>query len=96
MSMLVDSGNPWEKEALARCITFAVHKSERQGFRLFDKVKYKGQECFIFGRRSSGYFDLRKLDGTVVHRSASYKDLKLLSKRKTLLWERREGVSSPT
>lgn len=67
-----------------------------KGFRLFDKVKYKGQECFIFGRRSSGYFDLRKLDGTVVHRSASYKDLKLLSKRKTLLWERREGVSSPT
>ena len=67
-----------------------------KGFRLFDKVKYKGQECFIFGRRSSGYFDLRKLDGTVVHRSASYKDLKLLSKRKTLLWERREGVSSTT
>lgn len=67
-----------------------------KGFRLFDKVKYKGQECFIFGRRSSGYFDLRKLDGTVVHRSASYKDLQLLSKRKTLLWERREGVSSPT
>lgn len=31
MSILVDSGNPWEKEALARCITFAVHKSERQG-----------------------------------------------------------------
>ena len=30
MSMLVDSGNPWEKEAIARCITFAVHKSERQ------------------------------------------------------------------
>ena len=67
-----------------------------KGFRLFDKVKYKGEECFIFGRRSSGYFDLRKLDGTVIHRSASYKDLKLLSKRKTLLWERREGVSSPT
>ena len=65
-------------------------------FRLFDKVKYKGQECFIFGRRSSGYFDLRKLDGTVIHRSASYKDLQLLSKRKTLLWERREGASSPT
>jgi len=63
---------------------------------LFDKVKNKWQECFIFGRRSSGYFDLRKLDGIVVHRSASYKDLKLLSKRKTLLWERREGVSSPT
>ena len=63
---------------------------------LIDKVKYKGEECFIFGRRSSGYFDLRKLDGTVIHRSANCKDLKLISKAKTLLWERREGVSSPT
>ena len=67
-----------------------------KGFRLFDKVKYKGEECFIFGRRSSGYFDLRKLDGTVIHRSANCKDLKLISKAKTLLWERRECVSSPT
>ena len=39
-----------------------------KGFRLFDKIRYEGVECFIFGRRSSGYFDLRKLDGTVVHR----------------------------
>jgi len=63
-----------------------------KGFRLFDKVKYKGEECFIFGRRSSGYFDLRKLDGTVIHRSANCKDLKLISKAKTLLWERRIDV----
>jgi N6-L-threonylcarbamoyladenine synthase len=67
-----------------------------KGFRLFDKVKYKGQECFIFGRRSSGYFDLRKLDGTVIHRSASYKDLKLISQKKCLLIERREGDSFAT
>ena len=64
-----------------------------KGFRLFDKVKYKGEECFIFGRRSSGYFDLRKLDGTVIHRSANCKDLKLISKAKTLLWERRVDVA---
>jgi len=61
------------------------------GFRLFDKVKYKGIECFIFGRRSTGYFDIRKLDGTVIHRSAKSKDLILVSKTKTLLWERREN-----
>lgn len=60
-----------------------------KGFRLFDKVEYKGQECFIFGRRSSGYFDLRKLDGEIIHRSASYKDLELLQQRKSLLIERR-------
>ena len=64
-----------------------------KGFRLFDKVKYKGEECFIFGRRRSGYFDLRKLDGTVIHRSANCKDLKLISKAKTLLWERRIDVA---
>lgn len=64
-----------------------------KGFRLFDKVKYKGEECFIFGRRSSGYFDLRKLDGTVIHRSANCKDLKLISKAKTLLWEGRIDVA---
>jgi N6-L-threonylcarbamoyladenine synthase len=63
-----------------------------KGFRLFDKVKYKGQECFIFGRRSSGYFDLRKLDRTVVHRSANCKDLELIQQRKSLLIERRESV----
>jgi len=61
------------------------------GFRLFDKVRYNGIECFIFGRRSTGYFDIRKLDGTVIHRSAKSKDLILVSKAKTLLWERREN-----
>ena len=60
-----------------------------KGFRLFDKVAYNNQECFIYGRRNSGYFDLRKLDGTKVHASASYKKLKLLEPRKTMLCERR-------
>ncbi len=58
-------------------------------FRLFDKVKYNNQECFIFGRRSSGYFDIRLLDGTVIHRSASYQQLILKEKQKTILIERR-------
>lgn len=66
------------------------------GYQLFDKVLYEGQECFIFGRRSSGYFDLRKLDGTKVHASASYKKLQLLERANTLLYERRNGNSSPT
>ncbi|MGH4140261.1 RNA-guided endonuclease IscB [Clostridium sp.] len=58
-------------------------------FRLFDKVQFEGIECFIFGRRSTGYFDLRRLDGTKVHRSASFKKLNILEIRKNLLWERR-------
>jgi len=61
-----------------------------KGFRLFDKVNFNGKECFIFGRRSSGYFDLRMLDGTVIHRGASYKSLKLLDIKQSLLIERRK------
>ena len=56
---------------------------------VFSTKFYKEQECFIFGRRSSGYFDLRRLDGEVIHRSASYKDLEIIDIRKSLLWERR-------
>lgn len=58
-------------------------------FRLFDKVRYQDEDCFIFGRRSSGYFDIRKLDGTIIHRSASYKKLELLETRKSYLQEER-------
>ena len=63
-----------------------------KGFRLFDKVEYMGQECFIFGRRSSGYFDIRKLDGTKVHAGVSYKKLRFLETRHTMLTERRTAV----
>ena len=60
-----------------------------RGFRLFDKVEYAGQECLIFGRRSSGYFDIRRLDGTKVHASVSYRKLRFLETRHTTLTERR-------
>lgn len=63
------------------------------GFRLFDKVRYRGQECFIFGRRTSGYFDLRLLDGTKIHASANRKHLELVETARTILWEK-VGVSS--
>ena len=65
-----------------------------KGFRLFDKVKYDNQECFIFGRRSSGYFDVRLLDGTKIHSSVSSSKLNLLETRRSILTERRMAVSS--
>ena len=65
------------------------------GFRLFDKVKCKGEVGFIFGRRASGSFDIRKLDGTKISAGISYKKLELISKRKTYLIERRSAASSP-
>ncbi|MBU4216232.1 MAG: HNH endonuclease [Actinobacteria bacterium] len=65
------------------------------GFQRFDKVFWAGQECFIFGRRSSGYFDLKKLDGTKIHASAKYQDLSLLESAGTLLVERKESAFLP-
>lgn len=67
-----------------------------KGFRLFDKVLFDGQECFIFGRRATGYFDLRLLDGVKVHASANYKKLVLLEKAKSLLIERKDGAPPMT
>ena len=65
------------------------------GFHLFDKVKYNNIDCFIFGRRSSGSFDIRKLTGEVISHGISYKKLKLVEYRKSLLIEREVcGVSS--
>ena len=64
------------------------------GFRLFDGVRYKGQDCFVFGRRSSGSFDIRRLDGTRISAGVSYKRLKPLTKSTTMLTERRVRNSS--
>jgi RRXRR protein/HNH endonuclease len=66
------------------------------GFRLFDCVCYQGKKCFVFGRRRSGYFDLRLLDGTRVHASASCKKLSLVQKASALLVERRAAFPPAT
>ena len=60
------------------------------GFRLFDKVKWKGQNCFIFGRRSTGRMDLRLLNGTKINASVGYKNLKIIDMRKNYLIEQRK------
>ena len=59
-----------------------------EGYRLWDKVLYKRQECFVSGRRASGSFALRKLDGTVVTNSISFKKLQLLEPATNYLIER--------
>ena len=60
------------------------------GCRLFDKVKWKGQNCFIFGRRSTGRMDLRLLNGTKINASVGYKNLKIIEMRKNYLTEQRK------
>ncbi len=62
------------------------------GFRLFESVRYQGVTCFVFGRRSSGYFDLRTLDGTRVSASASCTKLTMVQKATACLVERRAAV----
>ena len=61
-----------------------------KGFRLFDKVLCNGEIGFVFGRRSSGYFDIRSLSGRKISAGISYKKLTLLEKRKTFLTEFRK------
>ena len=100
----IKKSNSWYYFKKIRCHNRQIHKSNIlkggikklnqanylvKGLRLFDKVKYEDEECFIFGRRISGYFDIRKLDGTKIHSSVNYKELKLLETRKTLLTERK-------
>lgn len=67
-----------------------------KGFRLFDKVLYQSKEYFVFGRRSTGFFDIRDLRGNKVNKgSISCKNIRLLEKAKSFLTERRNVVLSP-
>lgn len=61
-----------------------------KGFRLFDLVEYQNDLYYIFGRRDSGFFDIRKLDGIKVNKgSINCKHLRLISTRKSILTEKR-------
>lgn len=65
-----------------------------KGFRLFDLVEYQKDLYYIFGRRSSGSFDIRKLDGTKVNKgSINCKYLRLIDTRKSILTEKRMQVN---
>ena len=67
-----------------------------KGFRLFDRVCFDGKEYFVFGRRSSGFFDIRNLSGEKANKgSINCKKLKLLEKGKYYLIERRM-IAHPT
>ena len=62
------------------------------GFRRFDKVMYKNIVCFITGKRSSGYFQLKTFDGTVISQGVNSKKLKLLEPVKGWLIDRRTEI----
>lgn len=63
-----------------------------KGFRLFDKVACQKNVYFIFGRRTSGFFDIRTLDGEKVNKgSVSYRRLKFLDVPHSYLTELRKA-----
>lgn len=69
------------------------NQSERviKGYILFDKVKYQGKEYFVFGRRISGFFDIRELNGNKVNKgSINCKKLKLIERCSGYLIELRK------
>lgn len=64
-----------------------------KGFRLFDRVQYQGKQYFIFGRRKSGFFDIRTLDGTKANKgSLSCKKIKFLEAPHGYLTEQRKEM----
>ena len=66
-----------------------------KGYRLFDKVRYNGTECFVFGRRQSGWFALRTIDGTLVTDSVSFRKLKFLSESERILITKKRHTAIP-
>lgn len=68
-----------------------------KGFRLFDSVVYHGNLYFVFGRRKSGFHDIRTLDGIKVNKgSVSCKKIKFVSANSNYLIERRSCSSLMT
>ncbi len=85
-----------------KTLKHGVHKRNQAerivlGYRLYDRVRYHGNEYFVFGRRATGYFDLRDLDGNKVNKgSISIRKFRFLepSGYYLTLRERRMVVSS--
>lgn len=57
------------------------------GFKRFDKVKYENKEYFVHGLRSSGYFDIRDLDGNKIGGSVNCRKLQLIEHAKGIIQE---------
>jgi hypothetical protein len=67
------------------------------GFRRGDRVQLSdGRQGFIYGLRSSGNFDVRRLDGTVLSHWISHRKLRRLEGARTLRLERNTTISTLT
>lgn len=55
------------------------------GYRLFDKVQFNGQDCFVWGRRTTGIFTIKTINGKMIKDGISFKKLKLVEKSTSYL-----------
>ena len=67
----------------------------KKGLRLFDKVEYKGTECFITGRRSNGSFSIKDIEGNVLSNGVSYKKLRFLAISQHCLTSKKRNAPFP-
>ena len=66
------------------------------GFRLFDKVLLNGRQCFIFGRRLRGNFNVRTIYDVLIHSDINFKKLMFLEvSRRFLITLKREPIRFP-
>lgn len=64
------------------------------GFQRYDKVLYRGQEGFVAGRRRTGYFSIKQLNGKTLNSNAKVKECRRLESANTwLISHQRSGVS---
>ena len=68
---------------------------EVKGYRRFDKVIFEGKEVFIYGLRSSGYFDVRTIIGDKIGASVNCKKLTLLEHAKGFIIQVVRGPFPP-
>ena len=54
-------------------------------YRLFDKVQFNEQDCFIWGRRTTGIFTIKTINGKMIKDGISFKKLKLAEKSTSYL-----------
>ena len=66
-----------------------------KGYRLFDKVRYQGQEAFIYGRRTSGSFSVKTFDGESLSNGVSFKKLLFQNISRTCLITKKRNVPFP-
>ena len=93
----------WHRQKFVRTRNRQIHKATFQkghirrrnqapkyvfGFQQYDVVRMPTGECgFVFGRRTSGYFDIRTIDGKKLSAGIACKKITLLNCRKSLLTE---------